>query len=65
MSHLKAFLTAFTAGFLITLAFVAFIKLDANVFAWDENSRFTLVLLGFLAAVVYAAVFGFEKEDKK
>jgi len=65
MSHLKAFLTAFTVGFFITWAFVAFIKLDANVFNWEAYSRFALVLLGFLAAVVYAAVFGFEKEDKK
>jgi len=62
MSFLKTYVAPF-AGFFGAWLFVAFIKLDANVFNWYENSRFTLVLLGFLYGVVYAAVFDFGRKD--
>jgi len=61
MNFLKTYVAPF-AGFLGAWAFVAFIKLDANVINWDENSRFVLVLLGFLYGVVHAVVFNFGKK---
>jgi len=61
MNFLKKYIFPF-AGFFVAWLLVAFIKLDANVVNWDENSRFTLVLLGFLYGVVYAAVFNFGRK---
>jgi len=61
MNYLKKYIFPFAACFFVVWVALAFIKMEANVFDWDELTRFALVLLGFVSSVVYAAVFGFER----